>query len=142
MGNSPLHTGSGNNLLKSCRLLLVDDAAKSGIETVYKKGDSHFYLVEVRPSASTPATVTRLDDHGLLSFAVKDGTGSYRVAFNPGTQPVRWTVGQRGILHRTGEKYRPDWLKEAGPVKSLQPAAAPAVFEIPAGEIVFVSTGM
>ena len=138
MGNSPLHH-SGENKLKSCRLLLVDDAAKSGVITDYKIGASHFYLVEVRPAASAPATVSRLENKELLSFSVKDGTGTYRVAFNPGTKSVRWNIGQEGILHRTGEKNRPDWLKEAGSVESVQEIAAPGVFEIPAGEVAFVS---
>jgi hypothetical protein len=141
MGNSPNHTHSGDNKLKSCRLLLVDEAAQSGAITEYKKGTSHFYFVEVRPASSKPATVARLENKDLLSFSVKDGTGTYRVAFNPGTQPVRWNLGQAGTLHRTGEKSRPDFLKEAGPVESVQPSPAPADYELPVGQVAFVSAG-
>ncbi len=125
---------------KACRLMVVDAAAKSGSTTLYPKGTIHYYLVELRPSSSAPATVSRVDDaSGVLSFTVQDGSGSYRVAFNPTDQPVTLTLDPSQVLHRSGEKFRADWLKEAGAVESVAPIPAPATFALPAGEIIFVS---
>ncbi len=125
---------------KSCRLMLMDEAAKSGEITTYPKGTSHFYLVELRPAASAPANISHeKNDSGLLAFTVKDGSGSYRVAFNPTDQPVTLTLDSSPILHRSGEKFRAAWLKEAGAVESVAPIPAPATFSLPAGEIIFAS---
>lgn len=125
---------------KSCRLMLVDEAAKSGDVITYSKGTSHFYLVELRPATSAPATVSReKNDAGLLAFTVKDGSGSYRVAFNPTDQPVDFLMAPAKVLHRSGEKFRAAWLKEAGVVESVAPIPAPASYRLPAGEIVFGS---
>jgi len=140
VGNAPARsTLSYANAHRPARLLLVDEAAGSGTKTEYKAGSSHYYLVEIRPNSSTPAKAERLDAKDLLAFSVKDGTGTYRVAFNPGEKTVSWTIGQMGVLHRTGEKFRADWLKEAGPVESAAPQPAPATFPVPAGEVAFVS---
>jgi hypothetical protein len=125
---------------KSCRLMLVDEAAKSGETTLYPKGTSHFYLVELRPAASALAKVSREPNNsGLLSFRVKDGSGSYRVVFNPTDQPAKLTLEPPQVLHRSGEKFRAQWLKEAGAVESVAPVPAPATYSLPAGEIIFLS---
>lgn len=125
---------------KSCRLLLVDDAAKSGITTAYAKGASHYYLVELRPASSTSAKITReIDAKGLLSFQVQDGTGDYRVVFNPTDTAADLILDPSKILHRSGEKFRAPWLKEAGPVDTVAPIPAPASYSLPSGEIIFLS---
>ncbi len=125
---------------KSCRLLLTDNAAKSGKITTYPKGASHYYLVELRPASSPPAKVTRaINPAGLLAFSVNESSGNYDVMFNPSAEPATIRVGRSGILHRSGEKFRAAWLKEAGTVDSVAPTQAPAALTIPGGQIVFFS---
>ncbi|MEY3895066.1 MAG: hypothetical protein RLZZ214_585, partial [Verrucomicrobiota bacterium] len=98
------------------------------------------YLVELRPSSSAPAKVSRVPDvSGVLGFTVKDCSGSYGVAFNPTDQPVTLSLDPSQILHRSGEKFRAAWLKEAGAVESVAAVRAPTAFALPAGEILFVS---
>ncbi len=123
---------------KSCRLLLLDPAAASGEITTYPAGTRHFYLVELRPTFSPPANITHPAlPAGLLGFDVRDGSGSYHIAFNPSAVAI--TVATAGQLHRSGERHRADWLKEAGPVESVAPIPAPASFPLSPGEILFTS---
>ncbi len=124
---------------KSCRLLLVDEAAKTGAITTYPAGTKHFYLVEVRPASSPAATVRKVDaGNGLLAFLVGEGKTTYQVAFNPGEKPVRVPFRPPGTLHRSGEAFRPEWLQAAGPVPSVAPIPCPNGFDLPPGEIAFV----
>lgn len=125
---------------KSCRLLLVDESAKSGAMTTYGKGTRRFYLVEVRPAFSSEAKVSLVkNETGLLAFDVADGTGRYSVAFNSSESIVEIPGGRSGILHRSGEKFRPDWLKEAGTVDMVHSVPIPAMVTVPPGQVVFLA---
>lgn len=125
---------------KSCRLLLVDASSKNGETTTYAKGTRRFYLVEVRPAFFPEATVALVkNEPGLLSFDVTDGTGRYTAAFNPSDSPAEIPGGRPGLLHRTGEKFRPEWMKEAGSVDSKRPSQIPPAVTIPPGEVVFLT---
>ena len=140
MSRTTSQTVDQKNPLKAARLLLQDNAAMTGVPSPYKKGSSHFYLVEIRPSSSAPSSISRLNVPGLMGFSVKEKGGDYQVAFNPSADPLKWNIERQGVLHRSGEKYRPEWLREAGPVNSIAPVSSSlGPILLPPGEIAFIS---
>ena len=123
---------------KSCIIQLVDEFAQPGAKSPYPRGTKKFYLVEIRPDASAPAAVQRIESGaGVLGFTVKDGSGSYQVFFNPTEEERPLPPGLAGTMHRSGERFRPDWLRDAGAVESVSSQPAPANGSLPPGKLIF-----
>lgn len=128
---------------KSVRLILKDKAAVKDAATRYAKGARHFYLVEIRPVATAPASFVGQKAEGdLLTVDLKDGTGSYRLAYNSGAAPVRWNArGVAGaVIHRSGETYRPAWIGSDGKPSATNPATPwhPGGVDLAGGQLVLI----
>ena len=143
MSGSAIH--GSNTPGKSVRLILEDGNVAGDASVAYTKGQSRYFLVEIRPLASSPAkTVTQTREGDLLSIGLTDGTGSYALAYNTGSQTVPWktTGGPKAVVHTSGETYRPAWISDDGKPATTNAATPWKAGPIPlaAGTLALVET--
>jgi hypothetical protein len=110
--------------LSSATLKLLDAKSKDTSENKpihYLQNETHYYLAEIRPETSAPATEVKKIETGtgLLAFEVIENAKYYRLIFNPTNQDITYIstipAGIKQIqLHKSGEQYRPAWISKTG----------------------------
>jgi autotransporter-associated beta strand protein len=115
--------------------------ATNTVAKSYTTASRRGFLAEIRPSyaAGDAAVTEQAAAGGLLGFDVSIPTNGrlYRVVYNPGSAAANYTFTNTWSApvraHRSGERYRPDWVPEAtGPLPSLYLAASVSTLSIPA----------
>jgi autotransporter-associated beta strand protein len=105
----------------------IVDGESNITPVAYPAGTRRKFIAEIRPASTTgEVTVTEVAEAGdLIGLdVVNPATGrKYRVVYNPGTVAADYTpaLGWTGPvrIHRSGARYRPDWLPApSGPLVS------------------------
>lgn len=110
--------------LSDATIKLIDQRATDDKQMTalhYSQNESHYYLAEIRPETSAPATAVKKIDtgNGLIAFELVDADKHYRLIYNPTVTDITYQLKvQPGLkqlyLHSSGEEYRPAWIGSDG----------------------------